>query len=71
MLKKKIMAMPAACFFGVVAVCIIGIIVGSFWDFEINEALANKTDLGSFFTTYGSYFSYCLYPAAEPACTLG
>ena len=64
MLKKKIMAMPAACFFGVVAVCIIGIIVGSFWDFEINEALANKTDLGSFFATYGSYFSYCLYPAA-------
>ena len=27
-------------------------------------ALANKTDIGAFFATYGSYFSYCLYPAA-------
>ena len=46
------------------AVCILGIIVGSFFDFSINVALANKTDIGAFFATYGSYFSYCLYPAA-------
>ena len=35
--RKTIMAMPAACFCGVVAVCIIGIILGSFRDFDINE----------------------------------
>ena len=58
------MSMPAACFWSVVAVCLLGIAIGSFRDFDINAALANKTDLGSFFATYGSYFSYCLYPAA-------
>ena len=52
------------CFWAVVATCLLGIVVGSFCDFRINTALANKTDLGAFFATYGSYFSYCLYPAA-------
>ena len=58
------MAVPAACFLGVMATCLLGIIIGSFYDFRINEMLANKTELGAFFATYGSYFSYCLYPAA-------
>ena len=62
--RKTIMSMPAACFWSVVAVCLLGIAIGSFRDFDINAALANKTELGSFFATYGSYFSYCLYPAA-------
>ena len=62
--RKTIMSMPAACFWSVVAVCLLGIAIGSFLDFDINAALANKTGLGSFFATYGSYFSYCLYPAA-------
>lgn len=64
MSKKTIMAVPRACFFSVVIFCILGIIVGSFFDYDINVALANKTSLGAFFATYGSYFSYCLYPAA-------
>lgn len=42
-----------------------------FHDFDINIALANKTDLGSFFATYGSYFSYCLYPAAGACLYVG
>ena len=58
------MSVPAACFWTVITVCILGIVIGSFWDFEINAVLADKTELGSFFATYGSYFSYCLYPAA-------
>ena len=65
--RKTVMAVPAVCFWSVVAACVLGIIIGSFRDFEINVALANKTDLGSFFATYGSWFSYCLYPAAS-AC---
>ena len=64
MKKKTIMAVPVWCFWAVAAVCVLGIVIGSFKDFSINEALANKTDLGAFFATYGSYFSYCLYPAA-------
>ena len=64
MKRRTILGMPMCCFRTVVAVCVLGIIVGSFLDFSINEALANKTDIGAFFATYGSYFSYCLYPAA-------
>ncbi len=64
MVNKKVMAVPKACAYAVTAVCILGIIVGSFFDYSINVALANKTDIGAFFATYGSYFSYCLYPAA-------
>ena len=71
MKKKKIMAMPIGCFWAVVVCCVIGIFIGSFYDFPINEALANKTDLGSFFATYGSYFSYCLYPAAGACLFVG
>ena len=59
--KKTIMAMPIICFWAVIAACVVGIIIGSFRDYEINVALANKTDIGSFFATYGSYFSYGLY----------
>ncbi len=62
--QKQVMAVPFACFIGVCAVCVVGIIIGSFCDFSINEALANKTDIGTFFATYGLYFAYCLFPAA-------
>ncbi len=62
--RKTILSMPAACFWSVLAACVLGIVIGSFRDFDINVALNNKTEIGSFFATYGSYFSYCLYPAA-------
>ena len=62
--KKLIMAVPFACFIGVVAVCVIGIIAGSFFDYTISEVIADKTDIGKFFAAYGLYFAYCLFPAA-------
>jgi PAP2 superfamily. len=68
---KKVMAMPAACFWAVVVVCALGIAVGSIYDFPINETLAKKTEIGAFFATYGSYFSYCLYPAAGACLFVG
>ena len=71
MKKRTIMAAPRTCFFSVVTVCVIGIIIGSFCDYRINVVLANKTDLGAFFATYGSYFSYCLYPAAGACLYVG
>ena len=69
--RKTVMAVPKGCFLAVVAVCVIGIAIGSFCDFGINEALANKTNVGAFFATYGSYFSYCLYPAAGACLFVG
>lgn len=64
MKKKYILGIPLYGFIIVVAICALGIIVGSFCDYQINDAIYNKTDIGAFFATYGSYFSYCLYPAA-------
>lgn len=69
--KKTVMAVPAACFWAVMIVCVIGIAVGSFCDFRINELLANKTELGAFFATYGACFSYALYPAAGTCLFVG
>ena len=71
MKKQTIMSVPVICFWFVITTCLLGIIVGSFYDFSINEALANKTDLGAFFATYGSYLSYCLYPAAGACLFVG
>lgn len=65
------MAMPSVCFMVVASVCMLGIAIGSVLDFPINEALANKTSIGAFFATYGSYFSYCLYPAAGACLFVG
>ena len=71
MKNRTIMAVPRICFFAVVAVCVTGIVIGSIRDFQINVSLANKTDIGAFFATYGSNFSYCLYPAAGACLFVG
>ena len=63
-LRGKMLGVSEKCFYTVVLACTIGILLGSFYDFQINERLANVTKLGSFFAAYGCYFSYCLYPAA-------
>lgn len=62
--EKKILGVDQKCFFAVLAVCIAGIIIGSFFDYQINEKMANVTKSGSVFAAFGCYFSYCLYPAA-------
>ena len=62
--RNKILGVSVKCFYGVVLVCIGCIIIGSYFDFQINESIANVTTIGSFFAAYGCYFSYCLYPAA-------
>ena len=56
----KVMAVPKVCAYAVTAVCILGIIVGSFFDFSINVALANKTDIGAFFAVI-AYFMAVYY----------
>jgi membrane-associated phospholipid phosphatase len=69
--EQKILGMSKCCFAAVVGICLIGIVIGSMSDFSINVALANKTELGVFFATYGSYLSYCLYPAAGMCLFMG
>ena len=62
--NNKVLGVSKNCFYAVVFVCIISIIIASFFDFEINERMANVTKIGSYFASFGCYFSYCLYPAA-------
>ena len=62
--KQKILGMPTKCAIGIILTCLIGIIIGSFYDFSISVALANKTDVGKLFANYGGIISYFLYPTA-------
>lgn len=62
--KQKILGMPIMCAIGVIVTCLIGIIIGSFCDFSISLALANKTKIGTLFANYGGIISYFLYPTA-------
>ena len=63
MKKKTILAVPAGCFWSVIAICVAGIVAGTFCDLDISRALANKTELGTYFATYSPFFAYCLFPA--------
>lgn len=63
MKKRLILGVPLYGFIIMISMCLVGIIVGSICDYKINCNLYNKTEIGNFFATYGSYFSYCLYPA--------
>lgn len=62
--KKLILGMPLYAFIIMVGICFVGIVIGSICDYKINVGIYHPTDIGKFFATYGSYFSYCLYPAA-------
>ncbi len=64
MKKRMILGMRLYGFVVMVSICLVGILIGSMFDFEINSNIYNKTTFGAFFATYGSYFSYCLYPIA-------
>ena len=63
--KKTILGMPSKVFFVICSVLVIGIILGSFYDYQISEALSRKTDIGQFHQDYGNIFSHLLYPVAR------
>ena len=63
MRKKRILAVPAACFWSVIAACLLGIAIGSFLDFDIGMAVANKTEFGTWFATFSPFLAYALLPA--------
>lgn len=70
-MKKRIMAVPAICFWAVIVVCVIGIIIGSFFDFNISRMLANRNEIGTYFATFSPFVSYCMYPAAGACLYVG
>ena len=64
MTKKTILGMPSKVFYVICSVLVIGIILGSFYDYQISEALSHKTGIGEFHQDYGNIFSHLLYPVA-------
>lgn len=71
MSKKKILAVPAGCFWAVIAACLTGICIGSFCDYNIGMAVANKTELGTYFATFSPFLAYALYPAGGACLFVG
>ena len=63
LLKHNVLGLPMICFLSILLALFIGILVGSFLDFNISETLYNETTLGEHFATYGSIISFSLYPA--------
>ena len=62
-MKKKIYGIPLMMFLIVILACVIGIIVGSFYDEEISQAFVDTTDpVGMFVETLGQSFGYALIP---------
>ena len=62
--KKSILGMPQKYFYTVCTFLVIGIIIGSFCDFNISKTLSNKTAIGDFFQHYGNIVSHFMYPIA-------
>ena len=71
MQDKRIFALPAGCFWAVIAVSALGIGVGSFCDFDIAMAVANKTELGTYFATFSPFLAYALLPAGGACFYVG
>ena len=61
--RKTILAVPAVCFWSVIGACLLGISIGSFFDFDISMAVANRTELGTYFATFSPFLAYALLPA--------
>ena len=64
MTKKTVLGMPRNVFYTICSILVIGIIIGSFYDYQISVALSNKTAIGNFYQHYGNIISHLLYPVA-------
>ena len=71
MSKRKILGVPAVCFWSVIGFCLLGIGIGSFRDLEIAMKVANKTDLGMYFATFSPFLAYSLFPAGGACLFVG
>ena len=61
MAKKTVLGMPRNVFYTICSILVIGIIIGSFYDYQISVALSNKTAIGNFYQHYGNIISHLLY----------
>ena len=64
MAKKIVLGMPVNAFYVICAILALGIIIGSFCDYQISVALSNTTDIGDYYQHYGNIISHLLYPVA-------
>ena len=64
MTKKTILGMPVSVFYMVCSVLAVGIIISSFYDYQISVALSNLNAIGDFHQHYGNIISHLLYPVA-------
>ena len=64
MTKKTVLGMPVNAFYVICAVLVLGIIIGSFYDYRISVALSNTNAIGDFHQHYGNIISHLLYPVA-------
>ena len=71
MYTKKNMGVPIACFWTVIAACVIGIVIGSFCDLSINIALANVTELGKQAASWMLIIPNLFYAAAGACLFVG
>ena len=62
--KKNVLGMPGYVFFVICGVLVLGIIIGSVYDYQISVALSNTTTVGDFHQHYGNIISHLLYPVA-------
>ena len=62
--KKTVLGMPVNAFYVICAVLVLGIIIGSFYDYQISVALSNTTTIGDYHQHYGNIISHLLYPVA-------
>lgn len=69
--KRTILGVPVVGFIGVVSALTLGIVIGSFCDFQISQALGNVTSLGTLFANYAFVLAYCLYPAGGALLYVG
>ena len=60
--QSRILALPVTYSFGVIGVCLLGIVIGSFRDYEISAALAHVTGIGDVFATVSPMAAYALLP---------
>ena len=67
-LRGKMLGVSPKCFYTVVLACTIGILLGSFFDFQINERLASVTKLGSLTLVMGKVTKYLRYKRRPKNC---
>ena len=71
MSEKRILTLPVVCFWFVIGIGLLGIGIGSFFDFDIAMAVAHPTEIGRYFATFSPALAYALLPAGGACIYVG